>query len=205
MTARLSCSLCDTPVQEGPPAFPHLSLSAIRTPHPLQISALPFDSSVLRPVTLRRQLRCLRAVQGEDGVFRELLLPCFLPFTSQLREEVQVFRNRPSSSRCWHRASDLRQRQHKSNSCIQHWGKTQIIPSSKHLTRLCQALMLPTYLPGVRSHRCKEIKVLLQAAGPAVWNSGGHGSICKRQSCDGCSHRWPPGQAGSLHICHSTQ
>lgn len=123
MTARLSCSLCDTPVLKKDHLHSRICLSAIRTPHPLQISALPFNSSILRPVTLRRQLRCLRAVQGEDGVFRELLLPHFLPFTSWLREEVQVFRNRPSTSRCWHRASDLRQRQHKSNSCIQHWGK----------------------------------------------------------------------------------
>ena len=139
-----------TSSQEGPPTFPHLCLSAIRTPHPLRISVLPFNSSILRSVTLRRQLRCLRAVQGEDRVFRELLLPHFLPFASRLREEIQVFGNRTSTSRCWHRASDLRQRQHKRNSGIQCWGKTQIVISFKHLTRLCQAPMFPTYLPGVR-------------------------------------------------------
>lgn len=134
---------------QGPPTYPHLRLSAVRTPHPLRISVLLFTSSILRSVTLRRQLRCLRAVQGEDRVFRELLLPRFLPFASRLREEIQVFGNRTSASRRGHRASDLRQRQHKCRSCIQHQGKTHVTPFM-HLTRLRQAPMFPTYLPGVR-------------------------------------------------------
>lgn len=54
-----------------------------------------------------RHLWSMGTIQGEDGVFRELLLPWLFSLASRLREKVQVFRHRACTPCCGHRAHNL--------------------------------------------------------------------------------------------------
>lgn len=194
ITSRLSCSLCYSPVLKKDHLHFHIFACQL-SGHPTHSELVYCHSTAL--------FWDLLPCAGSWGVWEpykdriESLESCFFPTSSPLPpgsgKRFRFSGTEPAlpdvgiEPVTWDRDSTS------ATAAFSTRGRHRSSSQFKHPIRLCQALMFPTYLPGVRvwSHRCEKIKILLQAARPAIRNGGCHRSIWERQSCDGCSRRWP--------------